>query len=47
MAKLLGLDFICVHTPADNLGARYLVDLIKNKQAVKRVGDLVSIINYS
>ncbi len=45
MAKLLGLDFICVHTPADNLGARYLVDLIKNKQAkLKRVGDLLKLL---
>jgi putative NIF3 family GTP cyclohydrolase 1 type 2 len=46
MAKLLGLDFMCIHTPADNLGARYLVDLINKKQAkLKRVSDLLKLLS--
>ena len=45
MAKLLGLDFICLHTPADNLGARYLVDLIKQRaKKLNRVSDLLKLL---
>lgn len=43
MAKLLGLDFICVHTPADNLGADFLVKLIKNKK-LETVGDVLEML---
>lgn len=32
MARYLGLDFMCVHTPADNLGAKFLDDLFKKKK---------------
>lgn len=32
MAKYLGLDFMCVHTPADNMGAKFLDDLFKKKK---------------
>lgn len=32
MAKILKLDFMCVHTPTDNLGANYLVKLLKRKK---------------
>jgi len=43
MAKILGLDFICVHTPADNLGARFLVKIIKNKKP-ETVGEVVDML---
>lgn len=42
-ANLLGLDFICTHTVADNLGARYLFDLLKKKKC-ETVGEVVSMI---
>ena len=46
MAKLLSLDYMCLHTPADNLGARYLVDLIaKEESQLKRVGDLLELLS--
>ncbi|MFH1427998.1 MAG: NGG1p interacting factor NIF3 [Patescibacteria group bacterium] len=32
MAKALDLNFICTHTPADNLGANFLTKLIKMKK---------------
>lgn len=32
MAKYLDLSFMCVHTPADNLGARFLEDIFKKKK---------------
>jgi putative NIF3 family GTP cyclohydrolase 1 type 2 len=31
-AKLLGLDFMCTHTTADNLAAKFVYDLIEQKQ---------------
>jgi putative NIF3 family GTP cyclohydrolase 1 type 2 len=39
MAKILKLDYLCVHTPADNLGAKFLFDLIekKNPETVREV----------
>lgn len=43
MAKLLRLDFICVHTPADNLGADFLVKLIKKKK-LETVGDVLDML---
>ncbi len=32
MARILKLDYMCVHTPADNLGADFLVNLLKKKK---------------
>jgi len=32
IARILKLDYMCVHTPADNLGARFLVQLLKRKK---------------
>lgn len=44
-AKILGLDFMCVHTPADNLGARFLVDLFKEKEAeLETVEDIINLL---
>jgi len=45
MAKLLGLDFMCVHTPADNLGASFLIKLFKEKgQELETVGDILELL---
>jgi len=45
MAKLLGLDFLCVHTPADNLGADFLAKLFKKKsQEIETVGDIMELL---
>lgn len=43
MAKMLDLDFMCVHTPADNLGADFLVKKIK-KDKPETVGEAVSML---
>ena len=45
MAKLLGLNFMCVHTPADNLGAEFLSDLFKKKaKEIETVGDIIELL---
>lgn len=45
MARLLGLDFMCVHTPADNLGANFLVKLFKEKELeLENVGDILELL---
>jgi len=44
-AKILGLDFMCVHTPADNLGASFLVKLLEDKKAeIETVGDILDLL---
>ncbi|MBU0722018.1 Nif3-like dinuclear metal center hexameric protein [Patescibacteria group bacterium] len=43
MAKILGLDFMCVHTPADNLGANFLVKKIK-KDNPETVGEVIEML---
>jgi putative NIF3 family GTP cyclohydrolase 1 type 2 len=40
MARILGVDFMCVHTPADNLGANFLVKKIA-KNNLETVGEVV------
>lgn len=42
-AKLLGIPFICVHTPSDNGVATYLQNLL-DKKAPDTVGDIIRII---
>lgn len=45
IAKVLGLNFMCVHTPADNLGANFLVKLIGEKEGeLETVGDVVDLL---
>lgn len=45
MAKILGLDFMCTHTIADNLGADFLVKLIKKQEKkLEYVEDLVNLL---
>lgn len=43
MARILGLDFMCVHTPADNLGADFLVKKIK-KDKLETVGEVIEML---
>jgi len=44
-AKLLGLDFMCTHTIADNLGARFLFNLIEdNEYELETVQDVVRLL---
>lgn len=44
-AKLLGLDFMCVHTPADNLGATFMENIIKKKSKdIETVGDIMELL---
>ena len=45
MAKILGLDFMCTHTIADNLGADFLVKLIKKQEKkLEYVEDIVNLL---
>lgn len=42
MARLLGLDFMCLHTPADNLSAQFIIKAIEDKgDKLETVGELV------
>lgn len=43
MAKILGLDFMCAHTPADNLGANFLVKKLK-KNNPETVGEVIEML---
>lgn len=44
-AKLLGIELMCTHTPADNMVATYLFNLIeKNKNKLERVKDLLKLL---
>ncbi len=45
MAKILGLDFICVHTPADNLGANFMLKLLKKKEKeIETLADIMELL---
>ncbi|NQU82610.1 MAG: NGG1p interacting factor NIF3 [Parcubacteria group bacterium] len=39
-AKLLGINLICLHTPCDNLAAKFLKDRIESKE-IETVGELM------
>lgn len=43
MAKILAVDFMCVHTPTDNLGADFLVKKIR-KDKPETVGEVVELL---
>jgi len=44
-AKLLGLDFMCVHTPADNLGASFVIEILEaKKDSLDTVGDVIDLL---
>jgi Uncharacterized conserved protein len=42
-AKIIKMDYFCMHTPCDNLGARFMVDLIakKNPEYIEDLLDLI------
>ncbi len=42
-AKLMGVSLMNIHTPADNLAAKFLKDIIENRK-IERISDLVSIL---
>jgi putative NIF3 family GTP cyclohydrolase 1 type 2 len=43
MARILKLNYMCVHTPADNLGANFLDKLLKKKKP-EIVGDILKML---
>lgn len=42
-ARLLDINFMCIHTPCDNLAASFLQDYIKDKE-IETVGDLIKLL---
>ncbi len=45
IAEALKLNFMCIHTPADNLATKFLVDLLKKKEKdLDTVGELVELL---
>jgi len=44
MAKILGVNFICLHTPCDNLAARFLKDKIEKTNNLEKVEDLLNLL---
>ncbi len=45
MAKALNLNFMCVHTPADNLAASFMVKLLKDREAeTETVGEVIDLL---
>lgn len=43
-ARILGFNLICLHTPADNLAAKFLKDKVENKDNLIRLEDLLSLL---
>ena len=41
-AKILKIDFMCTHTIADNLGAKFLYNIFENNKNIETLGDIVS-----
>ncbi|MDD2680662.1 MAG: NGG1p interacting factor NIF3 [Patescibacteria group bacterium] len=42
LARLLGLEFMCLHTPADNLSAQFVIEAIKNEgDKLETVGEMM------
>jgi len=44
IAKLLGVNFICLHTACDNLAARFLKNKIEKAQGLEKVEDLMQLL---
>lgn len=40
-AKLLGINLICLHTPCDNLAAKFLKDNIESNKDIETIGELM------
>ncbi len=43
-ANILGMNLINLHTPCDNLAAKFLRDKLEDKEEVKRVEDIIKIL---
>jgi putative NIF3 family GTP cyclohydrolase 1 type 2 len=44
-AKITDTNFMCIHTPADNLGANFLVNFFKQKEnEIETVGDIMELL---
>ena len=42
LARMLGLEFMCLHTPADNLSAQFVIKAIKNEgDKLETVGEMI------
>jgi len=41
IARLLKVNFICLHTPCDNLAARFLKEKLEENPDLEKVGDLI------
>src|SRR5680860_44556 len=45
-ARILDMNFMCIHTPADNLGANFMEKIIQSKkEELDTVGDLMELLN--
>ncbi len=44
IAKLLNVNFICLHTPCDNLAARFLKNKIEKAEGLEKVEDLMKLL---
>lgn len=44
IAKLLGVNFVCLHTPCDNLAARFLKNRIEKAGSLEKVEDLLNLL---
>ncbi len=40
-ARLLGFNLMCIHTPCDNLAAKFLKDEIENNKNIELISDLI------
>ncbi|KPJ57582.1 NGG1p interacting factor NIF3 [Parcubacteria bacterium DG_74_2] len=43
-AKILGLNLICLHTPLDNLAAKFLKEKIEKEDSLMRIEDLLDLL---
>ncbi|MFA5886418.1 MAG: NGG1p interacting factor NIF3 [Patescibacteria group bacterium] len=45
LARILDLDFMCVHTPADNMSASFIIKLLQdNEGKIETVGEVVDLL---
>ncbi|MFQ6049442.1 MAG: NGG1p interacting factor NIF3 [Candidatus Paceibacterales bacterium] len=44
IAKLLGFNLMCLHTPCDNLAAKFLKDKIEKEDSLMRIEDLLNLL---
>jgi putative NIF3 family GTP cyclohydrolase 1 type 2 len=44
IARLLKINFVCIHTPCDNLAAHFLKEKVENNPSLERVDDLLDVL---